>query len=124
MVRYKRIRGFFFTDTFFATSKAGKSTRGNTCAQIFVTDKGFIYLVSMKYKKDMPKALKQFCKEIGAPGAIRDQERRTHGFAYTRTCDHLLRSSSTTLGSQFDVVSERSLRDYSLPVEAVCAIYC
>ena len=70
MVRYKRISEFFFTDTLFATSKTGKSTRDNTCAQIFVTDKGFIYLVCMNSKKYMPKSLEQFFKEIGAPFAI------------------------------------------------------
>jgi hypothetical protein len=39
MLRYKRINSQFFTDTFFVTEK-GKSTCGNTCAQLFVSDKG------------------------------------------------------------------------------------
>jgi hypothetical protein len=43
MLRYKRIHQHFFMDTFFATKKAGKSTRGHTCMQLFVTDKGFVY---------------------------------------------------------------------------------
>jgi hypothetical protein len=37
MLRYKRIDQWFFMDTFFATRKAGKSSRGNTCCQLFVT---------------------------------------------------------------------------------------
>jgi hypothetical protein len=70
MLRYKRISQYFFMDTFFATSKGGKSSRGNTCVQLFVTDKGFIYVVPMKRKGDVLQALKQFAKEIGAPDAI------------------------------------------------------
>ena len=31
MLHYKWIKRYFFTDTFFATSKGGKSSRGNTC---------------------------------------------------------------------------------------------
>ena len=57
-------------DTFFATSKGGKSSRGHTCVQLFVTDKGFIYVVPMKKKSEVLQAVKQFVKEIGAPDAI------------------------------------------------------
>ena len=32
MLRYSRINYEFYTDTFFTTSKAGKTTRQNTCA--------------------------------------------------------------------------------------------
>ena len=44
--------------------------RGNTCCQLFVMDKGFLYVVPMRSKRDLPVALKQFAKEIGAPDAI------------------------------------------------------
>jgi hypothetical protein len=57
-------------DTFFATKKAGKSTRGNGCCQLFVTDNGFIYVVPMEKESDVLKAVKQFAKEIGAPDAL------------------------------------------------------
>ena len=70
MLRYKRIREFFFMDTFFATKKAGTSTRGHTCCQLFVTDKGFVYVVPMHSKKEVLQAVKQFAKEIGAPEAL------------------------------------------------------
>ena len=70
MLRYNRIHQYFFMDTFFATTKAGKSSRGFTCMQLFVTDKGFVYVVPMKSKSEVPQALKQFAKEIGAPDAI------------------------------------------------------
>ena len=70
MLRYKRIHDYFFMDTFFATKKAGKSSRGHTCCQLFVTDKGFVHVVPMKAKSDVLQAVKEFAKEIGAPEAI------------------------------------------------------
>ena len=57
-------------DTFFATKKGGTTSRGNTCCQLFVMDKGFIYVVPMKRKSEVLSAIKQFAKEVGAPDAI------------------------------------------------------
>ncbi len=70
MLRYNRIKEFFFMDTFYATKKAGKSSRGNACCQLFVTDKGFVYVVPMKKESEVLQAVKQFAKEIGAPEAL------------------------------------------------------
>jgi hypothetical protein len=67
MLRYKRIIDYFYMDTFFATKKGGKSSRGHTCCQLFVTDKGFVYIVPMKRKFENLLAMKHFAKEIGAP---------------------------------------------------------
>ena len=57
-------------DTFFATKKGGRFSRGHTCCQLFVTDKGFLYVVPMHRKSEALQALKQFAKEIGAPTSI------------------------------------------------------
>ena len=38
--------------------------------QLFVMDKGFVYVVPMKSKSQLPQALKMFAKEIGAPDTI------------------------------------------------------
>ena len=57
-------------DTFFATKKGGQSSRGHTCCQLFVTDKGFIYVVPMKKKSEVLLTIKQFAKEIGAPDSF------------------------------------------------------
>jgi hypothetical protein len=70
MLRYKRMHEYFGMDTFFATKKAGKSSRGDSCCQLFVTDKGFVYVVPMKSKSEVLQAVKEFAKEIGAPDAI------------------------------------------------------
>ena len=51
-------------DTFFATKKGGQSSRGYTCCQLFVTDKGLIYVVPMKRKSEVLLAIKQFAKEL------------------------------------------------------------
>ena len=66
MLRYKRIKNFFFMDrsTFLATKKGGQSLRGHTCCQLFVTDKGFIYVVPMKRKSEVLLAIKQFAKTL------------------------------------------------------------
>ena len=70
MLRYKRIKDYFFMYTFFATKKAGKSSRVNTCCQIFVTDKGFVCVVQMTTESQVLQAVNKFSKEIGAPDAI------------------------------------------------------
>ena len=70
MLHYKHIKDYFFVDTFFATKKGGRSSRGHTCCQLFVTDKGFRYVVPMRRKSEVLQALRQFAKEIGAPTSI------------------------------------------------------
>jgi hypothetical protein len=70
MLRYKRIRDYFYMDTFLATEKGGKSSRRHTCCQLFVTDKGFVYVVPIKRKGEVLLAMKQFAKEISAPDAF------------------------------------------------------
>ena len=70
MLRYKQIGQFLFMDTFFATSKAGKLSIGNTCCQIFISDKSFVFDVPIKIKSGVPLSLNLFAKEIGAPDAI------------------------------------------------------
>ena len=69
MLRYRRINSHFFTDTFFVT-KWAKYTRGNTCMQLFVSDKGFVFVVPMKSKEEFPLELKCFAKEIGVPTTL------------------------------------------------------
>jgi hypothetical protein len=68
-VRYRRISSKFFTDTLFAT-KMAKSLRGNTCAQIFVSDKDFIALYPMKKEAEYFLALQEFSKDVGAPDVL------------------------------------------------------
>ena len=69
MLRYKRIDSQFYTDTFFVTKKA-ESTRGNKCAQLFVSDMGFVAIYPMNRKSQYIDALKLFCKEVGVPETL------------------------------------------------------
>ena len=48
MLQYKCIGEYFFMDMFFAMSKGRKSSCRHTCCKLFRTDKGFLYMVSMK----------------------------------------------------------------------------
>ena len=66
MLRYKHISSQFFTDNLFATTKV-KLTRGNTCCQIFVSDKGFVVFYPMDSKSQFEIVLHQFYKDIGVP---------------------------------------------------------
>ena len=69
-VRYNRIDDHFFMDTLLVSKKIGPSKRGNTCAQIFVTDKGYVLVMCMKKRKDLYKAVKYFFKKLGVPNFI------------------------------------------------------
>ena len=53
----------------FATKKA-KSLRGNTCAQVFVSDKDFVTVYMMKTESDYINTLKEFAKDVGAPDVL------------------------------------------------------
>ena len=70
MLRYKRIKEFFWMDTLFATKNGGKSSRGNYATQLFVTDRGYVCVIPMKSESEVSKALKIFAKTVGAPEAI------------------------------------------------------
>lgn len=101
MLRYRRLHDHFFMDTFFATSKAGASSRGNKCVQLFVTDKGFIYVVPMTRRSDVPKAIKAFAKEIGAPDAIICDAAREQ-------ISHEVRSFCNQIGTSLRVLEENT----------------
>ena len=57
-------------DNLFSTNKSGKSSQGHTCCQVFVRDKGFVYVVLLKSKYKLIQVVKQFYKEIGYHEAI------------------------------------------------------
>ena len=57
MLRYRRIKSQIFTDTFFVTRKE-RSTRGFSCMQIFVSDKGFVKVYPMRSSKEFTSDLR------------------------------------------------------------------
>ena len=54
----------------FASARSGVTTRGNKCMQLFVTDRGFVFVCPLKTKRDVPHALRLFFKKVGVPDAI------------------------------------------------------
>ena len=109
--RYRRlVNSVFFTDTFFVTKKA-KSTRGFKCCQIFVSDKGFIWIRLMEKidLSNMMSALKGFCKEVGIPETLICDP---HATQTARDVRHFLYEVGTTLrvlerGTQWANLAER-----------------
>ena len=77
MLRYKRIKLVFFADTLFVTKKA-KNSRGYSCVQIFVPDKGYVYVSAMNSVSDFPKSIKSFTKEFDVPEAIISDSHKFH----------------------------------------------
>ncbi len=47
-----------------------KSLQGNICAQLFVSDRGFVAFYPMKKQQEVHLAVKQFAKEVGAPEVL------------------------------------------------------
>ena len=64
MLRYQRVSSDVFMDTFFASVPSMKK---NKCVQVFCTDFYYFYVNAMEMKRDVPKAVKRFFKEVGVP---------------------------------------------------------
>jgi hypothetical protein len=64
-----RSRVSSFMDIIFVMS-AAKSLRGNICAQLFVSDRGFVAFYPMKKQQEVHLVVKQFAKEVGAPEVL------------------------------------------------------
>ena len=76
MLRYPRINEYFFMDVFYSTTRnkrqkgIGTSKRGNSCMALFISDKGFVFVVAMKDKSETHMAIRNFTKAVGAPDAL------------------------------------------------------
>ena len=69
-LRYRRLNALIYSDTLFSSTK---SIRGNTCAQIFTTDKHFLDVHPMKTKGEAGDKLNEFLTTTGIPeGLITD----------------------------------------------------
>mmetsp|Transcript_21090 Transcript_21090/g.58421 ORF Transcript_21090/g.58421 Transcript_21090/m.58421 type:complete len:173 (+) Transcript_21090:1285-1803(+) len=95
MLRYKRINEYSYMDTFFAKERKGRSTRGHTCCQLFVMDKGFVYVVSMRRKGDLMASMKEFVKEVSTSDAF--------------VCDHSAEQTSMTLAPRYEISKKAHL---------------
>jgi len=64
MLRYNRLSCQMYSDTFFANCS---SLTGNKCAQLFVTDFGYLKFTAMKNKSEAGYALQELIGEVGIP---------------------------------------------------------
>ena len=71
MLRHNILDEYFYMDTFFATKyKSMKSLRQNTFCQLFVTDKGHVFVCPLEKESDLLLALKLFAKDVGVPESL------------------------------------------------------
>ena len=67
----KRLDEYFYMGTFYATKlKILKSLRQNTYYELFIIDKGYRFIYSMKKQLDILSALILFTKGVGVPEAL------------------------------------------------------
>ena len=68
--QYRQLGGYlsqFYSDTFFSGTK---STRGNTCIQLFVNKGGFVKCYPMTDKSQAYSGLRRFLHEVGIPSTL------------------------------------------------------
>ena len=71
-------------------SPAAKSTRGFTCCQVFVSDKGYVAVYSMKTQHDFESAYHWFCKQVGVPVSLIVDAHKVQTSSKTkRFCDQI-----------------------------------
>ena len=88
MIRYKRLKSTFYSDTMFATKH--RSVREYTCCQVFVSDKGFVAVYPMRSQEEFKTALHWFCKQVGVPmSLIVDGHRSQKSPTVKRFCDQI-----------------------------------
>ena len=71
ILRYRLIASFFYIDCFFVTNKRGQHmamiTCGFTCMELFVMDKGYVFLLPIHSASEFTNALQLFAKEVYVP---------------------------------------------------------
>ena len=85
MLRHNQLNNHFFMDAFFVTKKATKSTRGNTCCQLFVIDESFVHVEPLWKRNDLMHALSIFTKDIGVPEVLIVDGKPEENSAETKT---------------------------------------
>ena len=65
ILRYKHLNCTMFSDTMFASAKAGKSVRNFTCVQVFATDFGWCMTYNLDFERNICTTFKRLFKEIG-----------------------------------------------------------
>ena len=88
MLRYRRLKSTFFTDSMFANKY--KSLRQNTCCQVFVSDRSYIAVYPMRSQEEFSTALHWFCKQVGVPSTlVADAHKAQTSYKIKRFCDQV-----------------------------------
>ena len=58
-MRYKRIKEMSLMENLFAKKKAGMFLRGIKCCQLYITDKGIVYVISTNTKVEVMQVVKK-----------------------------------------------------------------
>ncbi len=95
-VGYCHIKSCFYTDTLFVTGTT-KSSRGNICAQLFVSDKGYVAIYFMQHQRDCILALMQFAKDFSAPDVLICDHTLHKNKERSRSSEHKLVQHSKSL---------------------------
>ena len=131
MLRYKRINCAFFTYTYFVTGKA-KYTQDNTMMQLFVSDKGFVYIVPMESRGEFHSTLKTFAKDIGVPlHLILDPSGEQNSAKVTKMCHeigttmNILEESThhANLAERYVGLTKTSIRKYLHELDAPMVLW-
>ena len=70
MPSYWWISEYFFMNPFFAEMKELKYSMVRKYWKLFVTENGYIYVVPMKSKEELMRAIKKFSKEVDTADAL------------------------------------------------------
>ena len=92
MLRYRRISSEFYTDTLFVTGEY-QSTRGYTCIQLFVSDKGYVKVYTMRTVREYTQALKQFAKYFGSPEVLVAHPHPSNIYKYVKAFCNQIRAT-------------------------------
>jgi len=93
-LRYNQLRSTFYSDTMFSNTQ---SVLGNSMAQLFANDQGFVKVVPMAHKSDAGFALSELIQDVGIPHHIHTDEAKelTLG-TWKKVCrDHSIKMTNT-----------------------------
>mmetsp|Transcript_24287 Transcript_24287/g.34810 ORF Transcript_24287/g.34810 Transcript_24287/m.34810 type:complete len:1184 (-) Transcript_24287:1334-4885(-) len=95
MLRYNRLKTTFYSDTTFSKQK---SSTGNTCAQLFITDFGYQKLVPQKLKSEAGHSLLEgLIQDVGIPDHIHtDMAKELTLGTWSKVCkEHHIKMTNT-----------------------------
>jgi len=93
-LRYNHLRSTFYSDTMFSNTR---SVLGNSMAQLFTNDQGFIKVVPMSHKSDAGHALSELIQDVGIPYHMHtDKAKELILGTWKKVCrEHGIRMSNT-----------------------------